>query len=350
MRFSKVPRLNMEDPQDAVQRLSTYLIKQQDELEWRFLNLDSDNVYEIDCEKTHMKNMELPSNVITEVIHEQVINVETAHILNAWIKNLFVEYLETNMDARLDRTSVERHFIRIRGVNEEMVQQILDPKEIEDLLIPDPRGTGAFINVYFTAIGDHPDAYMYFTITNPKEIHKDLTDQEVEAFKVKVKKITAELVKYQKGFSEIIMADGSRTVTPTEVWGMGTDVTGQTDKGKVFIFKDIDAYVIRYVKENGEFNELRVGENGVTASNDAYIEFATLPLQPTSTVLFDRKYLHKPVITALVCGVTGAHTPLITLLVDNNKYFGCTVTFNSITELVPYGYTSIQVIGKGATL
>lgn len=277
MRFSKVPRINMEDPQDAIQRLTTYLIKQQDELEYKFLNLDSDNVYEIDCNKTHMKNMpeNLPDTVITEVIHQQVINVETAHILNAWIKNLFVEYVETNMDARLDRNTVERYFIRIEDVNEEMVQQFLDPSQIEDLLIPDPRGTGTFINVYFTAIGDHKDAYRYFTITNPREIHEDLTNSEVEAFKVKVKKVTKEVVRYRKGFAEITMNDGTRTVTPMELWGAGTDTTGQTDKGKTRIFKDQVGYTLQQIFENDENDFIGLRLNGSTKQIEVHPNKAT---------------------------------------------------------------------------
>lgn len=285
--------------------------------------------------------------IITEVVHQQVINVETAHVLNAWIKNLFVEYVETNMDARLDKSSIARDFIRIENEREEMVHQELDLKNTEDLLIPNPNGSGEQINVYFTAIGNHIDAYKYFTITNPKAIHKDLTDIEVEAFKVKVKKITSEKVKYSKAFKTIEYSNGKSAVAPIETWGEGTDPTGSTDKGKAYVYKDLDAYVIRYMKQDGTYTELRVGEGGISTTGDTYLEFATLPLQPSSRVIFDNMYLHKPVITALVCGVTGHHTPLITLLQDNNKYFGCTVDFTSITEPVSWGYTSIQIIGKG---
>lgn len=264
--FSNIPRVNMEEPDQAVKKILEYLIKQKDELEYKFLHLDSDNVQEIDCNLTHMKNLpevNVEQNVITEVIHNQVINVETAHILNAWIKNLFVEYVETNMDARLDRTTVDRYFIRIEDVNEEMVEQKLDPTQIEDLLIPDPRGNGNLINVYFTAIGDHKDAYRYFTITNPRDIHKDLTSSEVEAFKVKVKKRIAERVRYRKGFAKIRMNDGTETVTPMELWGAGTDTTGLTDKGKTRIFKDQVGYTIQQIYETStDFLGFRL--NGAT--------------------------------------------------------------------------------------
>lgn len=289
--------------------------------------------------------------VITEVVHQQVINVETAHALNAWIKNLFVEYVETNMDARLDRTTIERDFIRIEDEREEMVHQTLDLKTTEDLLIPNPNGNGGTIQVYFTAIGEHPDAYKYFTITNPQTIYKDLTKEEVEAFKVKVKKVTSESIKYSKAFKEVQLSNGSKTVTPVETWGTGTDATGETDKGKVFVFKDIDAYVIRYMKEDGTCTELRIGESGISTTGDAYIEFANIPLQPQSTIYFDNKYIHMPtVVCNFVCNgwiPSGTYSPMVTMITENNLFVGCTVSYSNISAPVSGAYTAIQVTGKG---
>lgn len=191
--------------------------------------------------------MPIPENVITEVIHMQVINAETAHILNAWIKNLFVEYLETNMDAKLDRTSIDRHFIRIINEREEMVYQELDTSQTEPLLIPDPRGDGGTVQVYFTSIGSHPDAYRYFTITNPKSIHTGLSDAEVAAFRVMVKKVKKEGVKYSKAFKKVKMSNGVETVTPAVIWGEGI---GEGDKGKAEEYKDIVGWTLKQHNEN----------------------------------------------------------------------------------------------------
>lgn len=197
------------------------------------------------------KNIEV-GNVITEVIHEQVINVETAHILNAWIKNLFVEYVETNMNARLDRTTTDRYFIRIKEEREEMVWQELNPNEYEEFKIPDPSDPSSnnMINVYFTAIGDHPDAYRYFTITHPASIHQDITQGEVNAFKVMVKKVKSEMVKYSKQFGSLKLSDGTETMAPIELFGAGTDTTGQTMRGKGFTFKDQRGLAIGTYNEN----------------------------------------------------------------------------------------------------
>ena len=38
-------------------------------------------------------------DIIVEVIEKEVISAKTAHILNAWVRDLNVEYLETNFDA-----------------------------------------------------------------------------------------------------------------------------------------------------------------------------------------------------------------------------------------------------------
>lgn len=198
------------------------------------------------------ENIELPDNVITEVVHEQVINVETAHILNAWIKNLFVEYLETNMDARLNPQQVVRDYIRIENEKYEMIHQALDSTQDEYLMIPDPNGSGTMIHVYYTAIGDHPDACRYFTITNPKLVHKDLTDAQVDAFKVTVRKSASEIVKYVHEFTKIKMADGTETDAPLMLFGAGTDANGQTTRGKGFIYKEQRGLVVGTYNENND--------------------------------------------------------------------------------------------------
>ena len=42
---------------------------------------------------------EIAPEVIVEVFHEEVISANTAHILNVWITDLNVEFLETNFNA-----------------------------------------------------------------------------------------------------------------------------------------------------------------------------------------------------------------------------------------------------------
>lgn len=256
--FSKVPRLKQDTSEEAIKEIHEYLLKQQDELDYRFLNLDSSNVYEIDCNLTNMKNLpKVEQNVITEVIHQQVINVETAHILNAWIKNLFVQHLETNFDALVpSNPTTERLYVRVINNEFSFIEAKLSPTDVEPLLIADPNGNGGKVNVYYTAIGNHPDAYRYFTITNPKQVHKDLTDAEAEAFRVLVKKTLTENVKMKISFKEVELSNGTRTVTPVMTLGIGSDPTGGTSRGISEIFKDILGVCL---KQNLEINDTWCG-------------------------------------------------------------------------------------------
>lgn len=43
---------------------------------------------------------------------------------------------------------------------------------------------GNLVNVYWTHINDHKDAYKFCTLQNPRVVHPGMSDEEVEAFKV----------------------------------------------------------------------------------------------------------------------------------------------------------------------
>lgn len=207
------------------------------------------------------KNMK---DAILEVMKENVISTETIHALNAWIKNLFVEYVETNMEALLPGAyGTERHFIRIIDEEMEFITATLSPTETEPLLIADPNGSGGKVNVFYTAINNHEDAYRYFTITNPKLVHKDLTDKEVDAFKVYVRKTLKEEVKMKIEFNNLTTDSGVQTVMPMMTWGQGTDTTGNSDNGKGFILKDDKGLVLKYVTQTGKTHQIRLGEDGI---------------------------------------------------------------------------------------
>ena len=70
-------------------------------------------------------------DIIVEVIEKEVISAKTAHILNAWIRDLNVEYLETNFDALDIRKPAPleniRNCIRIQNECIDYVTQELSP-------------------------------------------------------------------------------------------------------------------------------------------------------------------------------------------------------------------------------
>ena len=50
---------------------------------------------------------------------------------------------------------------------------------------------------------------------------------------------------------------------PIMTWGMGSDPTGQTNKGKGYIYKDETGLIFRYINEYNKTFDLRIGEDGV---------------------------------------------------------------------------------------
>lgn len=207
-------------------------------------------------EKTEEVAQEVVQNVIVEVVEQEVITANTAHILNAWIRDLNVEFLETNFDALDIRKSYPeggiRNFIRIKEEQIEFVTQTLSEVEVQDYVNKEND------QIYYTAIDKHPQAYKYFTITSPLSIYPDLTEQEVEKFKVKIRKIEDERIKASFAFGLI-----GEIQYPIMQWGIGTDSSGTTDKGKGFIYKELDGLVLKYVTSTGKVYQIKLGENGI---------------------------------------------------------------------------------------
>lgn len=196
-------------------------------------------------------------DIIIEVIEKEVISAKTAHILNAWIRDLNVEYLETNFDALDVRKTAPigniRNCIRIHDECIDYVTQELSPTEVMDYKNKDGE------QIYYTAIKENPQAYQFFTLTMPTRIYPDLKPEQVEEFKVKVRKVLSEQVKASFKFDS---TEGD-TLYPSMVWGAGTDETGLTNNGKGFIFKDLDGLVLKYITSLGKAHEIKLGEKGI---------------------------------------------------------------------------------------
>lgn len=199
---------------------------------------------------------EVVQNVIVEVIEQEVISANTAHILNAWIRDLNVEFLETNFEALDVRKPYPEggihNFIRIKEEQIDFVTQTLSNTETQDYLNKDGD------QIYYTAIDEHSQAYKFFTITSPTSIYQDLTGEQVNKFKVKVRKVLSESIK--ASFSFGLIGD---TQYPLMRWGVGTDASGVSDKGKGFIYKELDGLVLKYITSTGTTHQIKLGENGI---------------------------------------------------------------------------------------
>lgn len=217
---------------------------------------DFTDIEQLFNEKTQEVVQEVVQNVIVEVIEQEVISANTAHILNAWIRDLNVEFLETNFEALDIRQPYPedglRNHIRIKEEQMEFVTQSLSETEVQDYHNKDGD------QLYYTAIDDHVHAYKYFTITPPTSIYQDLTEAQVDKFKVKTRKVLSESIKATFTFGLI-----GDTQYPFMRWGVGTDPSGSTDNGKGFIYKELDGLVLKYITSTGTIHQIKLGENGI---------------------------------------------------------------------------------------
>lgn len=184
-----------------------------------------------------------------------------------WFNTVSVNFLETNFSA-LDKrypfpTNGIRHFQRIYDERQEFVTQTLSDTEFEDYTIVDPADPTkqTRVNVYYNAIGNHEDAYKAYTLTHPTKLYPDLSESQVDQFKVKTRKVLSEMVKSTKEFREITVGSGRKDVMPVEIWGYGEGGGGLTNRA--IIYKDTIGYNIEYHKKDGSIVKLTVGENGI---------------------------------------------------------------------------------------
>lgn len=209
---------------------------------------------------------EKQTEIIQEVFKETIISAETAHILNAWIRNLFVENLETNF-ADMDPDSIEptRNYISAKEMTLDFITETLG-NELENFVVEGNQ-------IYYTAVGSHPDAKRYFTITDPGHFYKKdetLSEAEneqkkqefIEKFKVKRRKVLSKASKLKIAFETV---PGTNNVFPIITFGQGDG----TEYGqKCFWYKDTQGFVMKYYKTNDSAAGISLSAEGVLVHND----------------------------------------------------------------------------------
>ena len=251
------------------------------------------------------------SNHITEAIETQVFAADTAHILNAWVRYMKVDMLETNFEALDPRIAwpvgaepFVRYFIRISGMTIQHVRAELSPTEVEDYVTPGFRNTDGSWHpgnqVYWTAIGDHPQAFRFFTITDPvsvypvrrvltnplppgtappigyREIWRDLSEAEKEIirerFRVKVRRTIAEVVSKTDAFEHAGIQGGSGEVmVPKTIWAAGT--SNADTHGRGYQYKDLDGFNMTYTTRTGHGATPVGAEIGIRLRDDGCYYF-----------------------------------------------------------------------------
>lgn len=208
------------------------------------------NIGETTIENITSKVKESFGDVIHEVVHNDVLVSDTAMLMNAWIKYLAVEFLETNfdaLDARLPPPpNMERNFIRIQGQNLEFLRSELSNEpcgpdnptaNVENYKTP------AGDQIYWTAVDDHHQACKYFTITDPATLPatKGYCDEEKEELRERFRVKVRRAIKTEKRM--VLEFDQNHPYKiPRMTWG-GGDEAGN---GKGFIYKEGDGMYVTY--------------------------------------------------------------------------------------------------------
>ena len=178
-------------------------------------------------------------NMIEEITINSVLVAENAMILNLWAKNIWVDRLETNFKAldMREPQAVSRNYIRIINQTIEFITVELS-LEGENYII-DGR------QVFYSAIDEHPQAYLFFTLTPPEAVYPDkealedplFVEELRERFAVKVRGQGAEQVKMKMGFDS-----NNKDSIPSIYMGIGDNY----GHGKARITKESDGLYVMY--------------------------------------------------------------------------------------------------------
>ena len=232
------------------------------------------------------------NNTLVEVVKENVVAADMIEASSAFIEDLFVDRLETNLkmikcipniiktesgyewsggSASYTIPTVTnniRAYIRIEGITMKFIEAHLSASGTRDLKINNRQ-------VYYTSIADGENAYKYFTFTDPKTKYPELTDEEAAMFKVVVRSSESEYEKGEFKF-ELTNISGTMTYEPKLILGTGD---GQ-GRGKMICEKTADeARIYLNSRTENETKGIAVKDDGlyqIRGSERSKIPFMTV--------------------------------------------------------------------------
>jgi len=266
-------------------------------------------------------NVFIENNNIS-ILQTDVIAADTAQLVNAWIRNLFVEVLTTNFEdyltgTRIDNgyaignTKLERNYMKSEKEGLRFYQQILTLDPTDFIITND----GLETQVYYTSVrGAY--AYKFFTIQNPVALAGDwqpkikyrpykvikgedgkhyyttptysdngyenwedalphLILTNVDEHKVKVKTIINQYEKASIEFKELVLEDESTIKEVLFTLGVGDGVTDKSSKAE--LYKGQTGLDVTYYRSNtGEVRKIRLDDNAIPITLPTYTPNATL--------------------------------------------------------------------------
>ena len=202
-------------------------------------------------------------NQIVEVFKKEVISAQVIHSMTAWIDELEVNYLRTNFVDRMKNRGKDWNYIFIHDQIIEFNTAKLSATEYEQYKTASGR------SIYYTAIGNHEDAYKYFTLTKPAIPENAVAVINGKEKRVEEKDFFVMVPKIEKQWTKLCInfelytefsTDGSGTQkdTPMIVWGAGngSGVKG----GKCFMYKSGSGFKMEYYRSDDDVIVVNLGD------------------------------------------------------------------------------------------
>lgn len=192
----------------------------------------------------------------TDAIQAKVIKTSSF-----FTEGLFVQMLLTNALSRSVRVAHPGDtvdFIKIEGNEIGFYSAVLGEEQEQFTITTTIAGVSTTHTYWYQQI-EGEFAYQPITEIDPKEIHPDISDSDRDAFKYMVYKPES----ISKKMSIEFAADENGNLTPSVIYGAGTDPTGQTNNGKGFTYKNTNGFYHIYQKRSGEVCGIVMDEDGV---------------------------------------------------------------------------------------
>lgn len=206
---------------------------------------------------------EVTKDSILEVIEENTISAEVIHGVLAWVENLQVNNLETNLTSinSLQPYVNRRDYIKIKDRTIDFLEDAISDKDtdVKQLYI---LANGQELPVFWTAVNSHEQAYKYVTFTDPRDIYDDLSDAEYNNYKYMVRGSTSSTSKMCIEFEDVLDKDGISTGVPKIRFGAGTTLEEGDEVGCAIARKGLDGFELYYTQQNGKRVGLYMGDTG----------------------------------------------------------------------------------------
>ena len=198
---------------------------------------------------------------IAKVLKEETISADLIMATSVFTDALFTQILQTNTMSRSVKVAKPNDvvdFIQAEGYTLGFYTETLGTEQEQFKIQTTVAGQPVEYIYWYSQIAGE-DAYKYLTTIDPRDKHPDISDSEREKFAFMVYKP----ISTSKKLSFEFALDENGNLTPTIIYGAGTDPSGTTNNGKGFTYKNTNGFYHIYQQSDGEVVGIVMDEDGV---------------------------------------------------------------------------------------